>query len=331
MIFLFPLIFIAIRSIPLVILCLSAEDMCAMTPDQMEEYEQRRRCKKRGVMIFYVVFLFIYVTFAIFDAMGVKMNGYLCTWDVIGKQEIDIKNLNYAISPDRTEIVLNYDIVTKSFDSWASITSGGAPVSSPTSSVPAETRIPLDPMPDGIAKCFIQVDYDSAPVQRAGGTRIDYSRTTWLVNADGLRTLPCCTDFQLAGEMNKIRFSRATLRGTLPDGLEYRLVLHPKDEPLLSGVFACREKTSNAIILMFPYDRDGDRYVMLSSMSAGRGSSVFFQQIKQEHPEVLTTTRDTGFLTWCKRILLVPLGFLIDMIFFFLELPIILLMFRAFG
>ena len=286
------------------------------TPNQMEEHEHRRRRKKRIAMILFLLFLFLYVTFAILDAMVLKLSGYLGTWDAIGKREIVIGNLDYAVSPDRTEIVLNYDLVTKYYDSWAATTPDGRPVPSRSSSVPAETRIPLDPMPDELAKCFIQVEYDSGSFEGFGGRRVDNRYTGRLGNANGIQgeVLPLCTDLHLVGERNKIRFSRA-FRDTLPDGLEYTLVLRPEDEPVLSGVFACQEKTSNAILLMIPYDRDGDLYVMLSAKRGGRDSGpLFIQQIEQEHPEVLTTTRDTGFLIWCKRILLVPLGFLCDMV-----------------
>lgn len=111
------------------------------TPNQMEELKHRRRRKKRIAMIIFLLFIFLYVTFAILDAMVLKLSGYLGTWDAIGKREIVIGNLDYAVSPDRTEIVLNYDLVTKYYDSWAATTPDGRPVPSRSSSVPAETRI----------------------------------------------------------------------------------------------------------------------------------------------------------------------------------------------
>ena len=317
-----PFLILVLMAIPLSILCLSVKDTSRMTPGQQEVYEYRRHRKKRVVLIFYVLLFLLYVVFAFFDATKFKLEGYRGTWDNPGKRVTGIANLQYALSPDRKEIVLTYEIVTKYYDSVSISYYNPRYAPDRVSSVPTETHIPLDSMSDAVVKCSVEVVVDPAAER-------SYS-TSWGVAGYEESRLTCFRNLEPADESSLVRLSQAE-RNTMPDGLNYRLTIHPEEAPLPAGCVAgevrwphesLRGRQRAATILMIPYDRNGDRYVMLSGKQVFPGPGkegflpTFFSQIKQEHPEVVTTTWDTGVLTWCKRILLVPLGFFCDMIYF---------------
>jgi len=226
--------------------------------------------------------------------------GFRSTLGTIGKTETSIANLRYAVSPDRKEIVVSYDIETREYDFFSRYRSGKSGSYQVTPSrvtlAPAETRIPLDPMPDELVKSFVEVEFD--PVIKA--SMYLHSVGEPVLSRDMLRET----------------------EGQLPDGLHYRLTVSPEDEPRLSECFIVREEHAYVYILMIPYSREGDQYVMLSpkDVSAGPGDRgfrpLFSRQIEQDHPEVLTPTWDWSFQSCSMRLLSIPLVVFEDLIMF---------------
>ena len=269
-----------------------------MTPEQLEEYELRRRRKKRGCLFVLLVFLFFYVVFAVFDAAKFKMKGYRDTWVNIGKHVTEVVNPHYALSPDRKELVVTYELETKySVPSWYN--PGRAARRT------AETRIPLDPPSDGLKKCFVEVVVDP-------GARP--SSSLWTHNENGLAV--CIPSFM--DNLEPLPDNPGSPPDPLHvrrDGLNWRLTLRQEDLPVLSEslMFAAGP------FLMIPYGRDGDRHVMISARMAFSQTYAcppFIQFIQNEHPEVNTESWDRNFPVYCGKLLLVPFGFLYDMLTF---------------
>ena len=270
-----------------------------LTPEQLEEYELRRRRKKRGCLFVLLVFFFLYVVFAIFDAAKFKMKGYRDTWVNIGKHVTEVVNPHYALSPDRKELVVTYELETKySFPSWYN--PGRAARRT------AETRIPLDPPADGLKKCFVEVvvDPDARP-SRTLLTHYENGREVYMPSfTNNLESLP-----DDPGELNPpdpLHVRR--------DGMNRRLTLRQEDLPILSEnlMFAAGP-------FLIPYGRDGERYVMISAenvLSQIYACPPFIQFIQKEHPEVNTEIWDRNFSVYCGKLLLVPFGFLYDMLTF---------------
>ena len=263
-----------------------------MTPEQLEEYELRRRRKKRGCLIVLLVFLFFYVVFAIFDAAVFKMKGYRDTWVNIGKHVTEVVNPHYALSPDRKELVVTYELETKySVPSWYN--PGRAARRT------AETRIPLDPPADGLKKLFVEVvvDPDARPSSSVW-THSENGREVYMPSfTNNLESLPD----DPGSPPDPLHVRR--------DGLNWRLTLRQEDLPILS-----ENLMFVAGSFLIPYGRDGERYVMIS---ADRDMfPPFIQFIQKEHPEVNTESWDRGFPVYCIKLLSVPWGFLYDMITF---------------
>ena len=287
----------------------------AMTPGQQKDCEQGGRRKKHGCL-FYVIWLFLafFVLTMLMEIMT-RGNAYKRTWGAIGKREIVVANPRYALSPDRKELVVTCELQTQFFDS------GVNPLRpSHVSSRTAETRIPLDPMPDSVVKSFVEVSTDPAaprarkypwgardlsPAEIAAAGSDSEAAKSWL---------PRFQEFSLLGHKSLFAMRFAD-RESIPDGLSYSLTIHPDDEPLLSAPFVCHEKFSHMRVLLIPYDRDGDFRVMLSPRNAS-ASPAFLPEIRREHPEVLTTSWDRGFTGFLKCLFWFLLNTIEDMFWF---------------
>ena len=264
-----------------------------------------------------IVFLAVFVVFALFDLFSFHMPGIDDGFYRIGRQTTYLRNVRYALTPDRNELVVSYDLVTMQ-EGWLENSRFLA------ASCQEETRIPLDPMPDTVKRYVVDVVID--PHIKAD----EYFGP----HTSGIREWP--SSFPEMGILvpDPEPEPRETRGMGLPDGPNCSLHLREDDLPLLSGNFCClvwndslakvRNESggynyplSNAFALLIPYDREGDRYVMLSPLW-DHSPVPFYRQIIAEHPEIGRMTWDTPaspFQTWCGRILSLPLGLLEDMFF----------------
>ena len=271
-----------------------------------------------------LVFLVLFATFAIYDISCLHMPGIDEGFYRIGRQTTYLRNVRYALTFDRNELVISCDLETMQ-EGWLKNSRFLA------ASRPAETRIPLDPMPDTVKRYVIDVVID--PYVKAD--------QYFGPHTSGIREWP--SSFPEMGILvpDPEPEPRETMGMGLPDGPNCSLHLREDDLPLLSGNFCClawndslakvRNESGgydylfNAFALLIPYDREGDRYVMLSPLW-DHGPVPFYRQIIAEHPEIGRMTWDTPaspFRTWCGRILSLPLGLLEDLFFWS---PIVLLL-----
>ena len=284
------------------------------TPESLFQFfwHYRRR------FILLVIFV-LFVAFAIYDISYLHWPGIDEGWCRIGRHTTYLGNVRYALTPDRNELVVSYDLVTMQ-EGWLENSRFLA------ASRQAETRIPLDPMPDTVKRYVVDVvvDPNVEAVRYVGAERIGVSE--WPPSFPVMGILVPDPEPE----------PRETRGGTqkLPDGPNCSLHLRVDDLPLLSGNFSCRiwndslAKVRNAngghnyfsptgSAVLIPYDRDGDRHVMLCAMW-DNGPVPFYRQIIEEHPEINRITWDTPaspFRTWCGRILSLPLGLLEDFFF----------------
>ena len=275
----------------------------AMTPRQQDGREHGGRREKRGCLFGWLVFLFLYVGFAIFDATELKLDGYRDGGVNIGKHVTVVMNPHYELSPDRKELVVTYELKTRSVQDQAVFRFDGEdnPGAGRSALRTAETRIPLDPPADGLKKLFVEVvvDPDARP-----------SSSVWTHNENG--RVVCIPYFQ--GNMESLPDDPGERNPpdplhVRPDGPNRRLTLRQEDLPILS-----ENLMFVAGSFLIPYGRDGERYVMIS---ADRDMfPPFIQFIQKEHPEVNTVSSDRGFWIYCIKLLSVPWGFLYDMITF---------------
>lgn len=255
-----------------------------------EGYVLQYGCLLRCLVLFLVSFL----VFTVVDVKYLKWKGVRETSN-IGRRTLHFQYPHYAISPDRKEIIVSYDLQTAYYDT---------PSMRPSriTSDLKETRIPLDPMSDSVVKCFVEVTFDplAPPPDRIWfGT---------LGGSDGASIMCLQGGFEPGVDLSEFEIASKSRR-EMPDGMTYRLTVRPEDMPLLSESFFCRMRGLE--LLMIPWDRDGDRYVMLSPRNAN--STPFFHEVQAEHPDILSSTWDEGFPTLCRKILYVPLGALFDM------------------
>ena len=213
----------------------------------------------------------------------------------IGTRNVHIENPRYAPTPDGKELVITYDVVSE------------RTIMNPRSlgRQQAETRIPLDPLPRDVRKIVVDVVLDPAARPSIMDTLGAQSYTPEQTPAQ----LPCMG--RLLPESGDIEPGSAIWTPDSPD-VNCRLVIHPNDEPLLADNFICMTPRC----LLIPSDKEGDRRAMLCLSYLGNSYpydfAPFMREILSEHPEAMKRSRDNGFLTWCVRILLVPLGLLYD-------------------
>jgi len=171
----------------------------------------------------------------------------------------------------------------------------------------AETRIPLDPLPRDARKLVVNIVPDPAArpsfKDALGAQSYTPEQTPALLRCMG-RLLP---------ETGDIEPGSAIWTPESPDD-NCRLVIHPNDEPMLAENFICMSPQC----LLIPCDKEGDRRTMLCLSYLGNpypyDFAPFMREMMNEHPEAtMRRSRDNGFLTWCGRILLLPLGLLFDM------------------
>ena len=293
---------------------MSANSGEAASPARIRTENRRRFMRRLRTWILIAVAVIVALMELVFGS-----GGFRSTLGTIGKTETGIANLSYAVSPDRKEIVVSYELEMREYDFFSRYRFGKSESyrvePSRVTFQPAETRIPLDPMPDELVKSFVEVEFD--PVRESSMVRTLY-RWPGGFSSQGL-------PYWKAHSVGDPVLSRDMLRETgwrLPDGLHYRMTVSPEDEPLLSECFIAREDRIYAYVLMIPYGREGDQYVMLSAkdVSAGPGDRgfrpLFSRQIEQDHPEVLKPTWDWGFHSCCARLVSIPLVVFEDLIMF---------------
>ncbi|MBP5586547.1 MAG: hypothetical protein J6Y92_09370 [Lentisphaeria bacterium] len=216
----------------------------------------------------------------------------------LGVRTVGVENLQYSLTPDRKELVIRYDIET--------VRTIVGPLK--LESRPAETRIPLDPMPGSVRKITVEVVTDPA-VRPAFN---DYLGT-YGNRDENTKMLPCMG--YLLQETGPASGPGIELwKPDSPDS-NCRLAIHPHDVPLLDESFCCMSTRC----LLIPYGRDGGRRVMLRLSYVDDphpySNAPFLREILGEHPEAMKGGRDNNLLLWCMRIMLLPFGLLFDMVF----------------
>ena len=238
--------------------------------------------------------------FAIVIALEIFFGGGPGVKDIwnLGVRTVGVENLRYTLTPDRKELVIRYDIET--------VRTIVGPLKLESS--PAETRIPLDPMPDSVRKITVEVVTDPA-VRPAFNEYLG----TYGYRDENTKLLPCMG--YLLQETGPTSGPGIELRKPGSTDSNCRLAIHPHDVPLLDEAFLCKSPKC----LLIPYDRDGSRRVMLCLSYVDDPNpydlAPFMREILGEHPDALKRGRDNNLLVWCLRFLLLPFGLLFDMVF----------------
>lgn len=295
-------------------------DTGAMTPG--------RRIVHRIVNVILWIILIVVFAFGVFIPIDFRhplpAMRYVRKW--VGRRELTVRNLNYALSPDRSEIVMTYEIRTSDYDmSLDRLFHYTYNAEQPASAVTdrrMEKRIPLEPMSGEAVKCIVEVVVDPAakrvhPAGEQEGVTIPF----FVHNLAQKKPPNAWWDPEAPPEYDPS--SLAGPKNAIPDGRVYRLLVHPDDEKYLSGAFLCGYgHIMDDILLMIPYDRDEDgRYVMISQKDATT-LWPFMEEPLLHGPRLLVTVAEPGPEAIAKQRSWIPKCLLID---FFVFLPSTLL------
>ena len=172
-----------------------------------------------------------------------------------GRKEVRFKNIDYVLSPDKKELILTYDrekkwygIPLAYFVVWLDVPPAMTSVQS------FEKHISLDPMPDELAKKYVDVTVDpQAPKKRYHSRWTDMPYFDYHFLHYVVRPNDPFKDFKTYEEFLKV----------YPQFL-YAATVHPDEFPDLSEPWV----QSGPSPMIF-YGREGDRYIYLSPMENG--------------------------------------------------------------
>ena len=268
------------------------------------ETQKKPRKKRRLWKKILLGLLIIHLVFTVIDALWLRGPGVSEVFQYLGKTQLTVSDLRYRIEPETNELVVTW---TESFDTSI------LPI--PVYSIPAwakihektehpERRIPLDPMPEEIVRCFVDVtaDPDSPPTKTMpplAGPLGDLG--PWFTEEHAVLVEPSESQDMISYE--------------LPPDMVFRLTVRPEDVPRLSGMFIMTPRLgghpSFLIMIPQPGEQDGRRVMFLSRKGDG-GYTPYYEDLCVKWRQV--SQEPDGFLTVCWKILWLPLAALPDWI-----------------
>ena len=225
------------------------------------------------------------------------------------REEQRFKNIRYAMSPDRQELILTYErekkwyvIPLACFIFWQETPPALTSVRT------IEKRFSLDPMPDDLVLKHVDVMVDP----QAPKKRIPSSRTEMPYFSDHflqyvVRPNDPFENFETYEDFLKV----------YPQFL-YKATVHPDELPALSVPWVLRDPSP-----MIPYDREGDRYVYISPMENG-WYGVDYPPYKDysgyDRKEYLIMKAD--FFDWWWKVFWLPPGIVVDTLLMPVTIPL---------
>ena len=272
------------------------------------ETQKKPRKKRRLWKKILLGLLIIHLVFTVIDALWLRGPGVSGVFQYLGKTQLTVSELRYRIEPETNELVITW---TESFDTSI------LPVPLYSLSVwpkihektdQPERRIPLDPLPEEIVRCFVDVTVTpDAPPPRTmpplAGPLGDLG--PWFTEEHAVLVEPSESQDMISYE--------------LPPDMVFRLTVRPEDVSLLSDMFVMTprlgEYHSSLIMIPQPGEQDGRRVMFLSRRGSG-GATPCNEDLGKlwlREMEDLSKEPD-GFLTVCWKILWLPLAALPDWI-----------------
>ena len=228
-----------------------------------------------------------------------------------GRREVRFRNIDYALSPDRKELILTYDREKRWYGiplAWICPELLRDDPPALTSVQSFEKRFPLDPMPDDLVKKYVDVVVDpAAPKKRCsfGWTEMPYFRDHFLQYI--VRPNDPFKDFKTYEDYLKV----------WPTFL-YKVTVHPDELPALSESWA-----QYAPCPMIPYGREGDRYVYISPMENG-WYGVDYPPLEDysgyDRKESLVMKADV--FDWSWKVIWLPTGLVADVLLLPVSIPL---------
>ncbi len=272
------------------------------------ETQKKPRKKMRLWKKILLGLLIIHLLFTVVDALWLHGPGVSDVFRYLGETQLTVSDLRYRIDPQTNELAITW---TESFDTSI------LPVPVYSLSVwpkihrktePCERRIALDPLPEEIVRCFVDVTVTpDAPPPRTmpplAGPLGDLG--PWFTEEHAVLVEPSESQDMISYE--------------LPPDMVFRLTVRPEDVPQLSGMFIMTPRLgghpSFLIMIPQPGEQDGRRVMFLSRRGAG-GATPYYEDLcvkwRQEMEDL--SREPDGFLTVCWKILWLPLAALPDWI-----------------
>jgi len=265
--------------------------------------------------------LIIHLVFTVIDVLWLCGPCVSAVLQYLGETQLTVSDLRYRIEPETNELVITW---TESFDTSI------LPI--PVYSIPVwakihekteqpERRIPLDPLPEEMVRCFVDVTIspDAPPPQMQAP----------LAGPLGYLGPRFVEEHAVLVEPREFTFEQLY---HLPPDMVFRLTVRPEDVPRLSGMFVMTprlgEYPSFLIMIPQPGEQDGRRVMYLPG---GEGATPFFEDLGTRwhlEREKLSQEPD-GFLTVCWKILWLPLAALPDWIWCAYALFILFMLLRV--
>jgi len=249
--------------------------------------------------------LVIHLLFTVIDAAWMHGPGVSSVLQHLGEAQLTVNDLRWRIEPDKNEFLITW---TESLDYCI------LPVPVWTSQIRTKTeqferRIPLDPLPDELVRCFVDV-------------------TTAPDAPSPLMHTPMGAPYGDVGpkfsERNAVlvephEFGPGQMRD-LPHDMVFRLTVRPEDVPLLSNTFIMTPRLGelHSFLIMVPQlgEEEEGRRVMFLSRSGGDGGTPYYEELcvkwRQEREDL--SKKSAGFLAICWKIVWLPLAALPDYI-----------------
>ena len=270
------------------------------------ETQKKPRKKRRLWKKILLGLLIIHLLFTVVDALWLHCPGVSDVFRYLGETQLTVSDLRYRIEPETNELAITW---TESFDTSI------LPI--PVYSIPAwakihektekcERRIALDPLPEEIVRCFVDVTVTpDAPPPRTmpplAGALGDLG--PWFTEEHAVLVEPSESQDMISYE--------------LPPDMVFRLTVRPEDVSQLSGMFIMTprlgEYHSSLIMIPQPDEQDGRRVMFLSRRGAG-GATPYYEDLcvkwRQEMEDL--SREPDGFLTVCWKIVWLPFASLPD-------------------
>ena len=272
------------------------------------ETQKKPRKKRRLWKKILLGLLIIHLLFTVIDALWLHGPGVSGVFQYLGKTQLTVSDLRYRIEPETNELVVTW---TESFDTSI------LPVPVYSLSVwpkihrktePCERRIALDPLPEEIVRCFVDVTVTpDAPPPKIYPPRD---------RPFGDLGPTFVEEHAVLAEPGELSVEQSC---NLPPDMVFRLTVRPEDVPRLSGMFIMTPRLgghpSFLIMIPQPGEQDGRRVMFLSRRGAG-GATPCNEDLGKlwlREMEDLSKEPD-GFLTVCWKVLWLPLAALPDWI-----------------
>ena len=276
---------------------------------QMNSNSPKPAGKRRRIILrILLVYAAVFIPLEFFGGLAVRFD-----LDFVGTRRMAVRNLNYALSPDKREIVMTYELVTmryyfpvEAIKSWDSAEPSRETVQK------KEKRIPLDPMSDEVATCTVELIPDPEGYRSISFVKRNRN-----------------TDMPFLTLHSRLRMSLPEKKKkNLPDGMEYSLIVRPEDVALFSGPVLCGFSEGSLVgdlLVMIPcgVDENG-RYEMLTQRDATM-LWPFMEEPQLNKRRIDVTELESDSLSNWLKALFFPLCLLAD----FILMPLYVIVYLA--